>query len=991
MTSTCPNDDLLGALIQHALSDREAAVISAHVDDCDTCREAVIAAVRSEGTARRAPSHDGSPAFAHDAEPRTLVGARMGRYQLQELLGSGGMGQVYRAYDSELDRTIALKVLRPELARKARVLADRLIRESRIMAMVAHPAVITVYDVGREGGAVFIAMELVRGETLAAYLARARPAWTEIAAIFERAGHGLAAAHDAGLVHRDFKPDNVLVESNGTTVTKVVVTDFGIATAALAAAAPSRTEPTPDGTTGRPSTPARAPTGGSGSFEIRLTTTGAALGTPAYMAPEQFDGASVDRRADVFAFSVSLWEALFGERPFPGRSLHEIRTSMLEAPRRPSGDVPRRIVQALRRGLVIDPAKRLPDLRPLLAELSPERARRRNRLVAMTAGAVALVAGGVGIALALTSSRADACTDRAAWIESLPSLPDADARRLVDGAVAAWRTTHASSCDAERDPPQAAAVAACLDARRREIAALAADLTKDPGAATEMADRMIDPARCATAPPGLMSARVPEDLAAQRVVGDLRARAREVKALRDAARYAEALPRAKGLVDEAATAWPPIQAELRYLLGEIQVLGGASEQGTTMLRDAAAMAERVHHDEIAALAWMQLVQSSMHGRAETARTLEYATYADAALDRLGRPPALEARYQYVKGLALLENGRPSEGETAMRRGLEIATASVPELVAQAHLGVAYALEHEGQYDAAVKSFRTAIEELARTRGQRGAHTYYEGLARSAMMLGDNAEARTAATRAIEIADATLGADNVGRAISRTVLAQILERTGELGAALREIRDARAIVARVNGERDERFAEILWLEAGVLGQLGRSGDAVQAMTRACEIVAFRSGERSAMYGQCLLEQAVELSSDGKGQRALELVERALGILLEQVGEKHPNTANARLVRGALYQELGRTQEAVPELERAVAAFQALPLDVGHLGGAKLALAEAVARRDPERARELGTEAISLFDQGAGEWATSKQDAEKFLRSLPAQSPGRSHRR
>ena len=313
----CPNDDTLGALVQHALDAKEAARVSAHIDTCEACRAIVVAAVRGESqTPPQFPA--GTPSLPLVARvEKSLVGTRMGRYEIRSLLGSGGMGQVFAAYDAELDRSIALKVLRPELARAASVLADRLVRESRLMAKIAHPSVITVYDIGREGDAVFIAMELIRGETLGELIGRAKPGWREIATIFERAGQGLAAAHDAGIVHRDFKPENVLVESEDGHVTKIVVTDFGIAMAAVLAEAVHEVQQ--QGT----------------KKDVRLTAPGVVIGTPAYMAPEQLAAGQVDRRADVFAFSVSLWEALFGARPFRGNTVEQIRHAMRVKPRAP--------------------------------------------------------------------------------------------------------------------------------------------------------------------------------------------------------------------------------------------------------------------------------------------------------------------------------------------------------------------------------------------------------------------------------------------------------------------------------------------------------------------------------------------------------------------------------------------------------------------------------------------------------------------------------
>nr|MBA2543927.1 serine/threonine protein kinase [Deltaproteobacteria bacterium] len=366
--TACPDDDTLGAMVDRSLAADALESVSTHLDDCATCRAVVLAAVR--GGIGAQPIADTAPVTVVERTPVSgapsfTVGGKIGRYDVHALIGGGGMGHVYEAHDKELDRAIALKILRPELRSSTAVLAERLIRESRMMAKVVHPSVITVYDVGREGDAVFIAMELIRGDTLGGY-ARGKP-WQQIVALYERAGEGLAAAHEAGIVHRDFKPDNVLID---TATERVVVTDFGIA----------RT-----GTAGDVATGERPAVG-----DVKLTTTGAAIGTPAYMAPEQLAGRPIDVRADVFAFSVSLWEGLFGERPFPGTTVKAIEEAMRRPPRAVAGaSVPRRVVKILERGLAIDPDDRWSALSPMLSELAAARRGRRGAWIAAAAIAVA--------------------------------------------------------------------------------------------------------------------------------------------------------------------------------------------------------------------------------------------------------------------------------------------------------------------------------------------------------------------------------------------------------------------------------------------------------------------------------------------------------------------------------------------------------------------------------------------------------------------------
>ena len=309
---------MLAALMQRALEPADARMVAAHLDECAACRQLAIAAVRS-GLPRNIIStsvvsevslRETVDARREATEVSATLGARFGRYELRTLLGTGGMGAVFDAYDAELDRAVALKVLRPELS-AAPGLSARLLHESRLTAKIAHPSVITIHDVGREHDAVFIAMELVRGSTLTAWRASHDLDWRAIVALFERAGEGLDAAHGAGIVHRDFKPDNVLVAHDAR---KVVVTDFGIAFGAGTAAASTVSSTEPAGPAIR-----------GGTLQ---TTDGSVRGTPAYMAPEQIARLTVDHRADVFSFCASLWQALCGERPFPGLNLYEIYAAM---------------------------------------------------------------------------------------------------------------------------------------------------------------------------------------------------------------------------------------------------------------------------------------------------------------------------------------------------------------------------------------------------------------------------------------------------------------------------------------------------------------------------------------------------------------------------------------------------------------------------------------------------------------------------------------
>jgi tetratricopeptide (TPR) repeat protein len=325
--NACPSENVVMAYAEGRLDPAESGVVRKHASQCTTCGQRLSALSGAGGT---------MPESAAVPSSRKQVG----RYALVRVLGSGGMGAVYEAHDTELDRRVAIKLLRERFSDESSW--RRLRREAQAMAKLAHPNVVSVFDVAVAEGQPYLTMELVDGVTLTAWLRERSRTWRQILDTFAAAGRGLAAAHAVGIVHRDFKPDNVLVSRSG----RVCVTDFGIAAGELDASARGVT------------------------------------GTPAYMAPEQMSLSPFDARADVFSFCVALYEALYGTRPFTGRTLSELRDAIVAQEANPPTrrGAPACVKDALSRGLRALPDERFSTMDALLSALDPApRARVKRR------------------------------------------------------------------------------------------------------------------------------------------------------------------------------------------------------------------------------------------------------------------------------------------------------------------------------------------------------------------------------------------------------------------------------------------------------------------------------------------------------------------------------------------------------------------------------------------------------------------------------------
>ncbi len=593
-------------------------------------------------------------------------GGQIGRYRLIRVLGAGGMGVVWAAHDPDLDREVALKVLRHGDSGPAQ--RGRLLREARAMAKVRHPNVINVHEVGTADGRDFVSMEIIGGRTIAKWLG-GKPSRRECERVFRDAGRGLAAAHAVGLVHRDFKPHNVLLDDDG----RVVVTDFGLARAAGEG-----------GTASSPPVPAAAPVSGLeqtmevaaaaaaptttprnrdlATLDAALTEAGTVLGTPAYMAPEQIDGAAAGPRADQFAYCVALWEALTGARPFQGPTIADLRRAIDRGPIG-GGALSRGERAVLRRGLDPDPARRWPDMASLLRAL--ERRDRRSRwLLFVLADVVVAAAVLAFIYWPRTPAAKRPCEIGEAFLPT-PSFSPA-VRPAYDRFLNEMRPAGKGAC-ARGD--EGAAMRACLvgESFASALAFSAGDVLVERGVAPDVQMFVPAVAACYAEPPpsfprGRNEISIPEMAARKHVaVVRLRAAADDLKDLPAAADSAVAEARASGSCVALAEA-QLARAEVSASTYDISVAAAAADE-------AAATADPCHYDRARAEAALGHLAVAVGRDLDRDRIRALRSNAEAAVERAGKDPLLSGELAMMDSNIAWIEGRQDDAITAAQNAL----------------------------------------------------------------------------------------------------------------------------------------------------------------------------------------------------------------------------------------------------------------------------------------------------------------------------------
>jgi tetratricopeptide (TPR) repeat protein len=940
----CLDDERMFALAQGSLD----ASARAHLDRCEVCR-AVL------GHTLRSLRPEDTPA----AET-------VGRYQIEGLIGAGAMGVVYRARDPVLGRAVAVKLLRA-----ARV-DERQLREAEALARLSHPNVVTVYDAGRVGERVFIAMEMVKGETLADWLAR-RPGPQQIVARFRDAGAGLAAAHAAGLVHRDFKPHNVLCGDDG----RVRVADFGLAYLGEAAIA--------------------VEAGGTGP-----------TGTPAYMAPEQLLGGVVDARSDQFGFSVALYEALYGVRPFTGATVAQLTSAVAAGevvpPRRPG--VRAAVRRALARGLRRDPAARFFDMNALLDALAVRPRARR----AWAAAALVLV-GAVAIGWQLRAGQRRAmCDATAAELASGWGLAQGEAlersfaatelryaaslarrtRMATDVYAAAWRTARVEACVAtlvrgEQPPVRLERRLACLAERREEVGAAAALLQRADAAVVDeglsLVEHLTPIAECADV--ARLAARRPLP-----VPPSARAEAEAIGSELAAAWVDLRLGRSADTRARLAGLWPrvralghlPLEAAAHLLEGRLQADARHAPEAIAALEQAASAAEAGRDDEAVARARVTMVEVFGTAAQDRTRALGEARYAAAAIDRLGGSDRLEgdrqlalARVERAAGNAEAALAAFAEAERRHGRAFGPGSVQLAEVLT-ARAGLYEALGRHAE--AANDGLRaTEITMAALGAGHPALIRPLTQLGIRYATEGNYEEARFYYVRALEIAAESIGADDPRTASLHAELGLTLARLDRGEEAEAELRRALAISERSAGPEHADTGSIHDHLGVVRLERGDAAAALVEHRRALAIFEATVGPSHPRTGRCLHHLAADELELGRPREALVTAERARAVLEASYGAEARDLAVCLTLIGEARLRLGDVPAAIAVLERALTLREARRASPRSLGETRSLLGRALsaAHRDPARVEALMQQAAGDLRGVAGVRAAADRDA------------------
>jgi tetratricopeptide (TPR) repeat protein len=751
-------------------------------------------------------------------------GERVGRYVIHGELGLGGMGVVLDAHDPDLNRRVAIKMLHAG-KRDRDAAQQRLLREAQALARLSHPNVVAVYDVGTTDAGIYVAMEYVSGPTLRQWGKEQHRAPAEVLKVFGEAGRGLAAAHAAGLIHRDFKPSNVILGDDG----RVRVLDFGLARSAHLddPDADPRNDPaleaTPWPVTRDHSSSSRR---SHDRLDTPITVHGMIIGTPRYMAPEQHQGAAIGPPADVFAFCVSLYEVLFARHPFGAGDDFVPRLIAGNVDEPPAVDgVPAHVSRIVLRGLAA-----APDQRPTMAEILRELARDRWRTLRIAAIGAVLVATSAGAAVVLSrGSSPPACDSgeaqlagawddaarsavRSRFADAAQTHVAAAANRVVlmlDDYARRWAVKHHEICAATNvEHAQSTALMdqrmACLDARRAHMAALARGLAdRKNGAGVDDAisatSSLLDLDSCDDVAHFEPTVALPASPVAAREVTAIRADIATLIAQIGLGDVAAALPKAKALAERADhTGFLPIRAQAADLYAYARLEAGDTDNIEPLLESLVVLGGQAKNDATVATGFIELMRLRGTARAKTSEALAMRYAAEGALHRAGDPPRLEGDYYN----ALADIYDTAADYPASRDAQEHVLELLKKTRGPRHVLVGGALVNLGgtqfglgDYDRALAYFREAqsiYEEQVGPDSPRVAIAL-TNIAQVMVVKHQLAEALPMLERALAIKEHAFGPDHKGVAITLLAIADLHEHAHRWREALPLVRRSHAIL------------------------------------------------------------------------------------------------------------------------------------------------------------------------------------------------------
>ena len=884
------------------------------------------------GLERPAALIDTEGAPSGDGLMRAVVGDLVGRYVLLDVLGQGAMGVVYSAFDPELDRKVAVKVLLPGVAggEHSRI---RLQREAQALARLSHPNVVAIHDVGTHDGQVYLAMEFVAGSTLGRWREAAKRPVQEVLEIFVQAGEGLSAAHEHGLVHRDFKPDNVMIDERG----RVRVMDFG-----LARAASTLNEGEPETVSG-----ARR------ALAVKVTNAGTLMGTPAYMAPEQLTGEEVTARSDQFSFCVALYEALFGTRPFAGDTLPELAANVLGGQvRRPPARtaVPLALRRVVLRGLRSDPEARWPSMDALVTALRRNPYRRR-RVVFASGAALIVAAAGLGAVEVERRGRLSDCDAEASVITDSwnPQLQAKIAaafevtgtplagptiervHTVADAWVEAWSDARREVCvdtevDARIDPAVAQGMRRCLDDSRDALEVsltllTAADKTVVQNAVLSL--QSLPRVRNCTDPDWVsLRPALPETSDELRAV---EAGLREAQALRWVGRSREALALLEGHVRDAERIGEPtVASEAQFDLATTLDLQGKHVEARNAYERAYAHAIVAGYGELGLRAASGMV-SKAYDLADYDAGMRWYRIGRAYVERLGLDEHVAVAGLYSNAAELLHaRGDVDEALALQERAVSIYRT----LLGETHPHYGFALSDlgalqllNGKYDDAEAQQRRAIEVLEHAFGPDHPRVSYpvNNLGMVAMECGEPAKALPYFERSAAI-DRTAAGTGTDYAADLNNIGLAHYHLGHLEEARKAWEETLAIKVKIHGEDHPGLLVTQENLAALQVQAGALDEALAGFRRALAIRR-QLGAEHAETARTLNNIGTVLRKMGDHAAAIQSYEEALQLAGRALPPNHPQLA-AYLRNLALTLKLaGRFDASIEAFERAHAVLQA----------------------------------------------------------------------